>query len=56
MNVWDIIILLAIAIAVLLGIRSMIKGKAGGCSGRCDGCPMNKDGGSCNIKPPNTEE
>ncbi|MBR3742806.1 MAG: FeoB-associated Cys-rich membrane protein [Clostridia bacterium] len=40
MNIWDILIMLAVAGAVVLGIRRMRRRKAGGCGCGCgcDGC------------------
>ena len=44
MNIWDVLILLAVAAAVFFAVRAIRKGNAGGChncsgcSGNCGGC------------------
>ena len=40
MNLWDVLILLLVAAAVLLALLSIRKGKTGGCHGGCSGCPQ----------------
>ena len=40
MNLWDILILLAVAAAVLLALRAL-RGKKGACSCGCGGCTKN---------------
>ncbi len=39
MGLWDIVILLAVASAALLAVRSVRKGRNRGCSCGCSGCP-----------------
>ena len=43
MNLWDILILLAVGVMVLLAVRAIRSGNAGGCHGGA-GCSC---GGSC---------
>ena len=58
MNLWDILILLAVGAMVLLAVRAIRKGRAGGCHGgagcRCGGgcgdCP--RDCAGCAKKDP----
>jgi hypothetical protein len=38
MNLWDIIILLAVSGAVVLAVRSLRRGKKAGCCGTCSCC------------------
>ncbi len=49
MNVWDVLILLAVAALIFLAVRAIRGGRAGcscggSCSGGCGGCPKR---GSC---------
>ena len=39
MNIWDWVITIIILIAVYFALRTLRKGKAGGCSGACAACP-----------------
>ncbi|MBQ8076577.1 MAG: hypothetical protein IJ237_11435 [Oscillospiraceae bacterium] len=38
MNLWDILILLAIAVLLFLAVRTARKGRSGCCSAGCPGC------------------
>ena len=38
MNLWDILILLLVAAMVLLALRAIRKGRAGGCHNGCSHC------------------
>lgn len=43
MNIYDIIILVCIALGLVLAVRSTLKQKKkGDCCGNCSGCPKNK--------------
>lgn len=42
MNLWDILILLAVAAMVLLAVRAMRNGRSG-CNCGCGSCPENCD-------------
>ena len=48
MNIYDIILILLIALALAFAVRSVIKQKKNGsCCGNCSGCPH---GGKCGRK------
>lgn len=38
MNVWDLVILAAVAVSAALAIRSVWKNRGKGCPGSCAGC------------------
>ena len=55
MNVWDILILLAVAGAAVLGLRRTRKrkaaGKGGCCEGSCGSCALCKEQNTCEKNP-----
>ncbi|MBQ0005159.1 MAG: FeoB-associated Cys-rich membrane protein [Clostridiales bacterium] len=40
MNVWDVLVVLLLAVVVGFAFRAIKNGKTGGCSGNCSGCTM----------------
>ena len=47
MNIWDVLIIAAIAVPVVLFLVRRRRRKSGGCHGNCsgcEGCPFRKDG------------
>ena len=38
MNIWDIILLVLLALIVGLAVRSMLRRRSASCTGQCEGC------------------
>jgi hypothetical protein len=58
MNIWDYLVLAAVAVVVFLAVRGIVKrrkkGGCAGCGGNCSACelyPVEKQGEACNSEP-----